>query len=115
MAPESSSERVSKTGPPVSRDTGLRPLKAGRSILTAVLLLTGIAVGIYLTCLGIVLQHLDESTSRFDDLPTTSSYLWWVVSALGLTLITACIRGAIRALRRRRSAAKDRCVHETCQ
>ncbi len=90
-------------------------LKAGRSILTAVLLLAAIAAGIYLTCLGIVLQHLDESMSRFDNLPTTSSYLWGVVSALGLTLIAACIRGTIRTLRRRRRAAKDRCVHETCQ
>lgn len=90
-------------------------LKAGRSILTAVLLLAGIVAGIYLTCLGIVLQHLDESMSRFDDLPTTSSYLWWVVSALGLALIASCIRGTMRTLRRRRSAAKDRCVHETCQ
>lgn len=90
-------------------------LKAGRSILTAVLLLAGITAGIYLTCLGIVLQHLDESMLRFDDLPTTSSYLWWVVSALGLALIAASIRGTIRTLRGRRSAAKDRCVHETCQ
>lgn len=115
MAPGSSSERVSKTGPPAGQKPGLMLLKAGRSILTAVLLLAGIAAGIYLTCLGIVLQRLDESMSRFDDLPTASSYLWWVVSALGLPLIAACIRGAIRTLRRRHRAAEARCVHETCQ
>ncbi len=90
-------------------------LKACRSILTAVLLLAGITGGVYLTCLGIVLQHLGESMSRFDDLPTTSSYLWWVVSALGLTLMVACIRGAIRTLHRRPRGAEDRCGHETCQ
>lgn len=100
---------------PSRSEPGLMLLKAGRSILTTALPLAGLAAGVYLTGIGIMLQHLDESMSRFDDLPTTSSYLWWVVSALGLALIAACIRGTVRALRRRRRAAEDRFVHEACQ
>ncbi|CPR72559.1 Uncharacterised protein [Mycobacteroides abscessus] len=81
-----------------------------RKAITTVLLLVGVLAGIYLTGIGILLQAWDESMSRFDQQPTTSSYLWWGVSALGLALITVCIRVGIRSLRKRPTGADARCV-----
>lgn len=72
-----------------------------------VLLFLGVAAGVYLTGIGILLQAWDESMSRFDQQPTASSYLWWAVSAFGLALITVCVWGGIRSLRRRRTNDLD--------
>lgn len=70
-----------------------------RKILTAVMLFIGVAAGMYLTCFGIPLQHWDESMLRFDQQPTTSSYLWWGVSAFGLVLVAVRVRVGIRSFR----------------
>lgn len=86
-----------------------------KKVLRGVVLLAGIAAGIYLTGLGIVLQHLDEAMSRFDHQPTALSYLWWVVSAFGLAAIVACVWGGIRPPRRRRSDADVRCEPRICE
>lgn len=72
-----------------------------KKVITATLLLIGVVFGLYLTALGIVLQSYGESMLRFDHHPTTSSYLWWGVSAVGIALIAGCIWGGIRLFRRR--------------
>ncbi|MBA0046295.1 hypothetical protein [Mycobacteroides sp. LB1] len=79
-----------------------------KKIITATLLLIGLLVGVYLTGLGIVLQGYGESMLRFDHHPTTSSYLWWGVSALGIALVAGCVWGAIRFFRRRPGGAHVR-------
>ena len=79
-----------------------------KKVITAALLLIGLVVGIYLTGIGILLQGYGEAMLRFDHHPTTSSYLWWLVSALGIALIVACIWGGIRFFRRRPEGAHVR-------
>lgn len=86
-----------------------------KKILTTTMLLVGVAAGIYLTGIGILLQAWDESMLRFDQQPTTSSYLWWGVSAFGLALIVACARVGIRSLRGRSKGADVRWVHGSCE
>ncbi|SKP57862.1 Uncharacterised protein [Mycobacteroides abscessus subsp. abscessus] len=71
-----------------------------KKVITATLLLVGVLFGLYLTGMGIVLQRYGQSLLKFAHHPTTSSYLWWGVSALGIALIVACVWGGIRFFRR---------------
>lgn len=79
-----------------------------KKVLRAVLLLVGVTAGIYLTGVGIVLRGWGEAMHRFEQQPTTSSYLWWGVSAVGLALIAACVWGGFRSFRRRSKGADAR-------
>lgn len=72
-----------------------------KKIGVATLLLIGVLAGAYLTAIGILVQRWDAAMLRFGQYPTASSYLWWLVSALGIALIVVCIRGGIRFFRRR--------------
>ncbi|MEN4420655.1 hypothetical protein [Mycobacteroides chelonae] len=76
-----------------------------KKAIAAILMVIGVLAGIYLASVGIVLQHVTQSSYEFDQQSGAWSYLWWGVSALGLALIVVCIWGGIRFLRGRSSGA----------
>ncbi|WP_078307328.1 hypothetical protein [Mycobacterium sp. 96-892] len=79
-----------------------------KKIITAMLLVAGVLAGLYLASVGIVLQRVTQFSYVFDQQSGAWSYLWWLVSALGIALIVACIWGGIRFFRRRPEGAHVR-------
>lgn len=73
-----------------------------KKAIAATLLVVGVLAGLYLTSVGIVLQHVTRSSYEFDQQSGAWSYLWWGVSAVGLALIAVSTWGGIRYLRRSR-------------
>lgn len=87
--------------------SGIRGSIVMRNAITVVLLFLGVVAGVYLTGAGILLQAWEQSMSRSDQQPTTSSYLRWAGGAFGPALIAVCIWVGIRSLRRRRTNDLD--------